>query len=151
MHMHFLFESFYVQPKPHILRWRNNERDGVSNHRRLDCLLNCFFRCRSKTTSKLRVTGVCGGNPSVTGGFLSQRASNAENVSIWWRHHDKRRIYKHRKETHMINMAWQVCRKWVNSDKQEQYINNSVVIHGQKAHITLLVEQRLYEATSSLG
>ena len=23
-----------------------------------------------------------------TGGFPSQRASNAENVSIWWRHHD---------------------------------------------------------------
>ena len=24
----------------------------------------------------------------VTGGFPSQRASNAENVSIWWHHHD---------------------------------------------------------------
>ena len=28
------------------------------------------------------------GNPPVTGGFPSQRASIAENVSIWWRHHD---------------------------------------------------------------
>ena len=37
-------------------------------------------------TSKLRVTGLCEGNPMVTGGFPSQRASNAENVSIWWRH-----------------------------------------------------------------
>ena len=27
------------------------------------------------------------GEPPVTSGFLSQRASNAENVSIWWRHH----------------------------------------------------------------
>ena len=27
------------------------------------------------------------GNPSVTGGFPSQRASDADNVSIWWRHH----------------------------------------------------------------
>ena len=27
------------------------------------------------------------GNPLVTDGFPSQRASNAENVSIWWRHH----------------------------------------------------------------
>ena len=25
---------------------------------------------------------------SVTGEFLAQRASNAENVSIWWRHHE---------------------------------------------------------------
>ena len=28
------------------------------------------------------------GNPLVTDGFPSQRASNADNVSIWWRHHD---------------------------------------------------------------
>ena len=26
-------------------------------------------------------------NPAVTNGFPSQRASEAENVSIWWRHH----------------------------------------------------------------
>ena len=25
---------------------------------------------------------------TVTGGFPSQRVNNAENVSIWWRHHD---------------------------------------------------------------
>ena len=69
------------------LQWRLNERDGVSNHRRLDCLLNRLFGRRSKKTSKLRVTGLCEGNPPVTGGFPSQRASNAENFSIWWRHH----------------------------------------------------------------
>ena len=28
----------------------------------LDCLLNRLFRCRSKKTSKLRVTGLCAGN-----------------------------------------------------------------------------------------
>ena len=28
------------------------------------------------------------GNPSVTGGIPSQRASNADNGSIWWRRHD---------------------------------------------------------------
>ena len=27
-------------------------------------------------------------NSPVTGGFPSQGASNAENISIWWRHHD---------------------------------------------------------------
>ena len=31
--------------------------------------------------------GLCAGNSSVTGEFPAQRASNAENVSIWWRHH----------------------------------------------------------------
>ena len=70
------------------VQWRHNECDGASKHARLDCLLNCWFRHRSKKTSKLRVTGLCEGNPSVTGESPSQRASNAENVSIWWRHHD---------------------------------------------------------------
>ena len=36
---------------------------------------------------KLRVTGLCAGNSPVTGEFPAQRTSNAENVSIWWRHH----------------------------------------------------------------
>ena len=49
------------------LQWRHNERDGVSNHRRLHCLLNCWFRRRSKKTSMLRVTGLCAGNSPVTG------------------------------------------------------------------------------------
>ena len=32
------------------LQWHYNGRDCVSNHQRLDCLLNCLFRCRSKKT-----------------------------------------------------------------------------------------------------
>ena len=48
---------------------------------------NVFFRRRSKKTSKLRVPGLCEGNSPVTSEFPTQRASNAENVSIWWRHH----------------------------------------------------------------
>ena len=39
-------------------------------------------------TSKLRGTGLCAGNSPVTGEFPTQRASNAEYVSIWWRHHE---------------------------------------------------------------
>ena len=69
------------------LQWRHNGHDGVSNHQPRDCLLNRLFKRRSKKTSKLRVTGLCEGNSPVTGEFPSQRASNAENVSIWWRHH----------------------------------------------------------------
>ena len=38
-------------------------------------------------TSKLLVTGLCAGNSPVTGEFPAHRASKAENVSIWWRHH----------------------------------------------------------------
>ena len=70
------------------LRWRHNGRDGVSNHRPHDCLLNRLFRRRWKTTSKLRVTVLCVGNSPGTGEFPAQMASKAENVSISWRHHD---------------------------------------------------------------
>ena len=69
------------------LQWRHNGRDYVSRHRRIDCLLHRLFMRISKKTSKLRVTGLGEGNSPVTGEFPSQRASNAENVSIWWRHH----------------------------------------------------------------
>ena len=41
-----------------------------------------LFECRSKKTSKLRVTGLCAGNSPGTGEFPAQMASNAENVSI---------------------------------------------------------------------
>ena len=66
------------------LQWRYNGRNRISNYRRLDCLLNRLFW--SKKASKLCVTGLCEGNPPVTGGFPSQRASNAKNVFIWLRH-----------------------------------------------------------------
>ena len=63
--------------------------DGVSDHQPHNCLLNLLFRRRSKKTSKLCVTGLCAGNSPGTGEFPERKASNAENVSIWWRHHVK--------------------------------------------------------------
>ena len=75
--------KFYFH-KP--LQWRHNGRDCVSNHQPHDCLLNRLIRRRSKKTSKLRVTVLCAGNSLGTGEFPAQMGSNAENVSIWWRH-----------------------------------------------------------------
>ena len=43
VHLHFMTGS---------LQWRHNERDGVSNHRRIKCLLNSLFRRRSKKNIK---------------------------------------------------------------------------------------------------
>ena len=89
----FLFEGRHQWPADssqrtsNALQWRHNGCDGVSNHQPHDCLLNRLFWRRSKKTSKLRVTGLCEGNSPVTGEFPAQRASNAENISIWWRHH----------------------------------------------------------------
>ena len=87
-HQQFQCCCLYVN----TLHWRHNGRNTVSNHQPHDCLFNRLFRRRSKETSKLRVTGLCVGNSPGTGEFPAQMASNAENVSIWWRHHEYRTL-----------------------------------------------------------
>ena len=62
------------------LQWRHNERDGVSNHQPHDCLLKAQIKENIKAHRPLW--------GEFTGEFPTQRSSNAENVSIWWRHHD---------------------------------------------------------------
>ena len=83
----FYKEVWCDEQSQYTLRWRHYARDSVSNHQPHDCLLNHLFRRRSRKTSKLRVTGLCARNSPGTGEFPAQMASNAENVSIWWRHH----------------------------------------------------------------
>ena len=80
--------NYTLQVFSTTLRWRHNDHAGVSNHQPRGCLLNRLFRHKSKKTSKLRVTGLCAGNSPGTGEFPAQMASHAENVSIWWRHHE---------------------------------------------------------------
>ena len=97
------------------LRWHRNGRDSVSNHQPHDCLLSRLFRRRSKKTSKLRVTGLCSGSSPGTGEFPAQMASYAENVSIWWRHHDRWRevdghIAKCKHQSFIRNTpSWLLC------------------------------------------
>ena len=69
------------------LQWRHDGRNGVSNHQPHECLLHRLIRRRSKKTSKLHVTGLYAGNSPETDEFPAKMASNAGNVSIWWRHH----------------------------------------------------------------
>ena len=80
-----------------------------------------YSRRRSKKTSKLCVTGLCVGNSPVTGEFPAQRASNAENVSIWWRHHDDKEFTPviHNKRSLLQAMAprvilftFEILNKW---------------------------------------
>ena len=74
---HLVQVSWEVCPlyldKSYALQWRHNQPDGVSNHRRLVCLLSRLFRRRSKKISKLRVTGLCEGNSPVTGEFPAEK------------------------------------------------------------------------------
>ena len=62
-----------------------------------------------KKTPKLHVTGLCAGNSPVTGEFPAQRASNAKNVSIWWRHH----ATLYRQST--LKMHWWFLILWIVS------------------------------------
>ena len=63
-----------------ILQWRQNGRDGVSNHQPQP-----FIQVQIKETIKApRHCPLWGNSPF----FPAQMASNAKNVSIWWRHHE---------------------------------------------------------------
>ena len=68
------------------LQWRLIGRDSVSNHQPHECLLNRLFRL-TESLKALCHWPLCG-EITGTGEFPTQRASYAEHVSIWRRHHD---------------------------------------------------------------
>ena len=83
-----LLRCYCVFPTDSLIHYNDvimSVSNGVSNQR--PCLLNRLFKVQIKKTSKLRVTGLCEGNPAVTGDFPAQGANNAQNISIWWRHY----------------------------------------------------------------
>ena len=56
-------------------------------------LMIIYPTVNSKRRSKKKIKAtrhlpLCAGNSPVTGEFPAQMASNAENVSIWWRHYE---------------------------------------------------------------
>ena len=109
------------------LHWRHNEHDGVSNHWHLDCLLSRLFSRRSKKTSKLCITGLCEGNPLMTGGFPSLKASNVKNVSICWCHHA---VWTHHSFlTLPINQLWYIWQVHVDLASHDQF--NTIVLLGR--------------------
>ena len=127
MPAHFNTVSKRGQLSFRSLQWRHNELDGVSSHQPHDCLLNCLFRRRSKKTSRLRVTGLCDGNSPVTGEFPAQKASNAENISIWCRHH----IMKRKQQ----NFTRDTVYKPVILCTERGYFEKIVVFHSQMSSI----------------
>ena len=71
----------YLPQFTRILQWRHNKRDGVSNHQPTIVYSTVYSgadQWKHQSSALLAF---------VTGEFPAQRASNAENVSIWWRHH----------------------------------------------------------------
>ena len=72
------------------LQWRYNERDGVSNHKPRNCLLTqVFIQARLKENIKALCHWPLCGEVSRWRWISRTKVSDAENVSIWWRHHVK--------------------------------------------------------------
>ena len=104
------------------LQWRHNERDGVSNHQRLHCLLYCWFRRRRKKTPKFCDTGLCEGNLPATSELPAQKARNSINISIWLHHHGIL-ICKYHKPSHYTQgpkwqkkVSWSCIHSWSTHD-----------------------------------
>ena len=81
------FHSPKVNEGQWSLQWRHNGRNSLLKSPASPLFTQPFIQVQIKETSKLCITGLCAGNSPVTGEFPAQTASNAENVSIWWRQH----------------------------------------------------------------
>ena len=73
-----------------IITMMSHGRNGVSNYRQLDSLFKSLFRSQRRKQERSALVAVSEGNLSFAGIFPSQRASNAESVSMSWRQPDKR-------------------------------------------------------------
>ena len=69
------------------LRWRHNGRDWHLKSPASRLFTQPFIQTQIKENIKALCHWLCAGNSSGTGEFPARMASNAENVSIWWRHH----------------------------------------------------------------
>ena len=77
-----------VQWTNESLQWHHNERNGILNQRRLNGLFaQPFVWAQIKKNIKALRHWPLWGEFTGARWIPSQRGSNAENVSIWWRHH----------------------------------------------------------------
>ena len=77
-HLNYRVQNWFNPP----IQWRHNERDGVSR-----LFTQPFVQAHIKEIIKAPRHWPLWGE--FTGEFPAQRVSDAENVSIWWRHHAK--------------------------------------------------------------
>ena len=96
---------------------------GASNHWQLHSLFNRLFSCILKNTSNLAFMSLVEGNPSATGGFLSQRAIKADiyngMTSLWkrkGRHVDNIKLFS------LPKSMWNEFIRWYFRDLYEIYL-----------------------------
>ena len=88
-HRSILFTPFSVTCRAFMaLRRRHNGRDSVSKHQPHDCFLTNYSDADQRNHQSSASLAFVRGIHRVP----AQMASNAENVSIWWRHHGYRLI-----------------------------------------------------------
>ena len=111
------------QSSANSLQWRHNERDGVSGHRRHNCLLNRLFRRRSKKTSKLRVTSLWGGIhrwlvSSSHKGPVTRKMFSFDDVIMSWYTHIKQTTkpcaYVWARHVHSLSHISYICQQRLN-------------------------------------
>ena len=106
VHVEYKARTVTKLSSPETLRWRHNERDGVSNHQPHDCLLNgLFVQIKENIKQAPRHWPLCG---EFTGNSPHKRG----NVSIWWRHHEKSKSVCFILElilSHWIRILLQLC------------------------------------------
>ena len=113
-------------------------------------------RCISKKTSKLRVTGICAGNSPATGEFPAQRASNAENVSIWWRHHTvlSPLVLRLAHSGRNMSISWLLMSWVLESPGHQQLVIEYVISRGawitEKVHLYTPPQCRLMTENASI-
>ena len=72
----------------HPLQWRHNERDGMLDHRRLDCLLNCVFEAQIQGNIKAPCHWPVWGEFTVHRWIPRTKGQWRGFFSICWRHHE---------------------------------------------------------------
>ena len=83
------------------VRWRYNAMASQITSVPIVCSIVCSG-ADQREHQKLRVTGLCEGESTGDQWIPLKRASNTENVSIWWRHHDKQSCWRYEK-THLCD------------------------------------------------
>ena len=88
-----LIETWWaLNQNQQIIMWLYNsdvtwESYGISNHQQLNCSSTACSVLHQRKHQISVLLALCEGNPPVTGGFPSQRASDAEIISILCYHH----------------------------------------------------------------
>ena len=94
----------------------SHEHHCVPYHRPFERLLNNLLWSTSKKHQSSALLAVCNGSSPVTGEFPAQMASNAEYVSILWRH----QTLRHKLLSSMESMNLSIKLEWSVQDSLVQ-------------------------------